>query len=835
MHSITNGRYRVLGMLFFAYMCLNHCSGGISTETNSDNNGKTQQYLTNYSVVQTAKAVDPGDNDTTGLSLLSKENNTYSLPPANEVINKYATAHYSKGKIKFGVGNYNLYVKDGKWTADLPIASNHIVSIKETADTYILKHKNTYNCVEESGTDSFSIDELAGLFEHYAAMKCEDNGKFEEALSGYAEAAKLHPNIDESFFGMARCLTRLGLHNEAVSVLLRNADDFSVSVYFRLYQDPPLKPLLSHPKVKAFTTTYKGTSSFTLNSQGISKFGIAHSKEKGLLAVISRYNSWGIESHTDYLDIFDEKTGTRLIRKFLFESTVDSIDTENYEKNLKEQIENAKLHLKPIEQFMCDMGFSPLDQKEIIYAQKQSLNNYPLFKQTDMGIVAFSDKWVIIKNRKPVLEFPGGNVLGNWVDSAYISKLDTIVAWTHVDEPEGCRYNGDIALTEVLPLSQGKPYKSIVNQNTQETAADERPADRIISKLFLGSSHFCALRKNGQLICYGSNEYGQMGDDAAFFEKRLYYSNSKKKGLHLYYPLNMTEIVDAAMGEAYSCALKKDRTVWCWGQNLYAGFISLVPVKMNIPVRISSLSGSNNSMCAVAEDGTVWCWGDMKKTNLQNLSKKSETQFFQMPKLLDIESISIGNSHSCAVDKKGKLFCWGYNFKGQLGTGTTKDSHLPVQVKDFNNVSKVSVGGSHTCAGKKDGTWWCFGQGNYSVLSDGLNSTDKTLPLQIEEIDTVQQIASGKSHTCVLRQGGTVWCIGSGSRGCPGKPYCSQDFKPYLLENVDSVLYLAASEEIICVVKHNGTVWCAGNNRDQKLVPKNAEYLESMTLVSALR
>jgi alpha-tubulin suppressor-like RCC1 family protein len=122
-----------------------------------------------------------------------------------------------------------------------------------------------------------------------------------------------------------------------------------------------------------------------------------------------------------------------------------------------------------------------------------------------------------------------------------------------------------------------------------------------------GAWHNCALSAAGTLSCWGYNPYGQLGDGTTASPKPIAVSVAALG----------SEVADAALGGYHSCALKKDSTLWCWGQNTFGtlGDGSVGPAKRT-PVQVVAL-GANvarvaagpYSTCAVRTDRAVWCWG----------------------------------------------------------------------------------------------------------------------------------------------------------------------------------------------------------------------------------
>lgn len=70
-------------------------------------------------------------------------------------------------------------------------------------------------------------------------------------------------------------------------------------------------------------------------------------------------------------------------------------------------------------------------------------------------------------------------------------------------------------------------------------------------RVVVGERHTCALRADGAVACWGSNEVGQLGRDDAFLVG--------DRGLAI------SDTVDIAAGYAHTCALRRDQSLWCWG------------------------------------------------------------------------------------------------------------------------------------------------------------------------------------------------------------------------------------------------------------------------------
>jgi alpha-tubulin suppressor-like RCC1 family protein len=85
----------------------------------------------------------------------------------------------------------------------------------------------------------------------------------------------------------------------------------------------------------------------------------------------------------------------------------------------------------------------------------------------------------------------------------------------------------------------------------------DRPAARVVGG---DGDHFCALDRAGQALCWGSDDYGQLGDGA--FGTRL----ARREPV----PVSVTgdqRIVQLSLGGCHTCARKEDGATSCWGRN----------------------------------------------------------------------------------------------------------------------------------------------------------------------------------------------------------------------------------------------------------------------------
>ena len=255
----------------------------------------------------------------------------------------------------------------------------------------------------------------------------------------------------------------------------------------------------------------------------------------------------------------------------------------------------------------------------------------------------------------------------------------------------------------------------------------ELPRPGILSA---GSFHTVALRKDGTVVCWGSNRHDQLEEPSGRFTA-------------------------VSAGGYHTVALREDGTVVCWGNNRYD--------QLEEPSgRFTAVSAGGYHIVALREDGTVVCWGSNRHDQLEEPSGR-------------FIAVSAGGYHTVALRKDGTVVCWGCNRYNQLEEPSGR--FIAVSAGDYHTVAlredgtvvcwggnkynqleepsgrftTVSAGGYHTVALREDGTVVCWGDNKYNQLE--------------EPSGRFATVSAGDYHTVALREDGTVVCWGDNGFG----------------------------------------------------------------------
>ncbi|KAF8056012.1 UVR8 [Scenedesmus sp. PABB004] len=304
-----------------------------------------------------------------------------------------------------------------------------------------------------------------------------------------------------------------------------------------------------------------------------------------------------------------------------------------------------------------------------------------------------------------------------------------------------------------------------------------------VAELAAGGQHTCARLANGTAACWGDNTYGQLGDGTNTSRLNPVAVTQSLGGAPL------TGVASITAGTSHTCAALVDGTAMCWGINDYGQLgIGNSNTKRLSPVAVMDLdvplagvagitAGSFHTCARLLANGTAACWGYNSHGELGDGTNTDR----RMPAhvtwpggalLTDVAEINAGWYHTCVRLANGTVGCWGYNDFGQLGDGTSGSNRPnPVAVSNLTGVTLVAAGARSTCviAGSEVA---CFGENSYGQLGVTVNAgtgNANPTPMTVPGLSGAAGVAAGDLHTCAFWAGGLLECFGLNDYGQLGR------------------------------------------------------------------
>ncbi len=352
-----------------------------------------------------------------------------------------------------------------------------------------------------------------------------------------------------------------------------------------------------------------------------------------------------------------------------------------------------------------------------------------------------------------------------------------------------------------------------------------QPLPSPFASVTAGLLHTCGLLDDGTAFCWGSNQFGQLGDG----------TQSGRTS-----PVAVAGSVKFAMlspGGGHTCGISTGGAAFCWGLNLNGQLGDAThsdhasPAPVNATSTWLTLSSGGSYTCGIAADSTAYCWG------WNGYGQLGDSTNFDQPSPKAVKgghkfvAISTGSFHTCALASGGQAYCWGSNDYGELGTGNQTASLTPVAVQGGVAFQSVGVGYYHTCGLAVDGTGYCWGQNQAGQLgiADSLRGQNELVPTALAGGRTWSEVDAGAYFSCGVEQGtGAAYCWGlnaSGQLGADVPGVCTDQSgatsqcvgEPFAVSGGLAFASVSAATQHTCGLTPDRVAYCWGMDSDGQL------------------
>jgi alpha-tubulin suppressor-like RCC1 family protein len=276
--------------------------------------------------------------------------------------------------------------------------------------------------------------------------------------------------------------------------------------------------------------------------------------------------------------------------------------------------------------------------------------------------------------------------------------------------------------------------------------------------LAVGMHHNLAIKSDGTLWGWGQDIYGQLGDDSS--GKRARQQTTPVPSV----PGN--DWKQAAVGGSHSVAVKKDGTLWAWGNN-WAGQLGVGRTNREFPYAVQVGSGTNwvkvwagiLETVAMQTDGTLWYWGDNPDPTIPQTGAAASNLF--APALVSADTnwvdVGFGPWTVLATKSDGTLWAWGrmaHVFTGaQNQTGNARPARVGTN-SDWRALSGFAW--LYHILSKKDGSLSAI-----QADSSPIPKTLQVIPIPLrKDIVAFAGMGSSRPVTVLLTRDGEVWTWG---------------------------------------------------------------------------
>lgn len=278
----------------------------------------------------------------------------------------------------------------------------------------------------------------------------------------------------------------------------------------------------------------------------------------------------------------------------------------------------------------------------------------------------------------------------------------------------------------------------------------------------------CGIDVMGHLHCWGRNAPGLLG---------LGDGNTSRMEVEPQM-VGSERWLDVAAGNAHFCAIRSDGALLCWGTNT-DGRLGVPSPSRNVPTEVEAggtwrmVAPGDTHTCGIRTDGTLHCWGTADDGKL-GVAGATSGHAAQEVGGSDWVWVSAGVQHTCGIrgaPGARALHCWGLRNFGVLGDGMTGGApqETPLSIEDTRDWIAVAAGQFHSCAIAGNRDLYCWGVGS-SNGATGLTPPDADTPTRVG--GGYDWVAVGWSHTCAISVASgafmTLRCWGVGTMGMTG-------------------------------------------------------------------
>lgn len=281
-----------------------------------------------------------------------------------------------------------------------------------------------------------------------------------------------------------------------------------------------------------------------------------------------------------------------------------------------------------------------------------------------------------------------------------------------------------------------------------------------VKETVLENNTTAAITEEGDLYCWGYNKYGQVGNGAT--DNQLT-------------PVKVLENVKEVYLDFYTAAaITENGDLYCWGHNKYGEVGNgstcnqLSPLKILDNVKQVCFGEFSSTTAAITLNGDLYLWGYNEYDGLNNILLPAKI-------LENVKKYYTYESTFGAITENGDLYCWGKNSWGQAGSDTGYYVEKPVKILE--NVKDVNIDDVKSIALTENGDLYYWGaKGNPNIPSED-NDDYQAIPVKV--MDNVREAKVFYHTFAAITTNGDLYCWGYNTSGQTGNGNFKRQYTPY--------------------------------------------------------
>jgi len=394
-----------------------------------------------------------------------------------------------------------------------------------------------------------------------------------------------------------------------------------------------------------------------------------------------------------------------------------------------------------------------------------------------------------------------------------------------------------IGMTLIIVLASVSWFATSVNANGWHFGM--RATNEGFSTISSGAFFSMAIKEDGSLWAWGSNEYGQLGDGTATIIDDNWVI---REDLQRFSPVKIMDDVASVLAVRNTAyAIRTDGSLWAWGTGIigdgehrwwrdyWQDYTAITPVRIldsvvSITAFESSIAMGGSAAFAIRTDGSLWAWGENDIGQLgdgtftvrdENWNVIEDARRLSPVKIMDdVVYVTTGDDQTFVIRSDGSLWSWGSTRYGLLGCGTVggwgdgRPEFRATPEKVMDNVAFVSSGWDNTMVIKTDGSLWAWGVG---YLGDG--TVREWHEPQITPVKIMDDVAYVYGNR-ILKTDGTLWVWADNAE---------QTSPVQVLDYVESIVR-GSGGSYTMVIRKDGSLWGWGSNLGGQLGDGTESY-----------